>query len=129
MKKLKKKVSLMENRPEMPTSPFAKFFKFENPDTYKELDKVISEKEGVMNISAFMDQYVRGKRFQHTGHQYMEVKELIKLYWARNPEISMSELVGLFHTVLSEIQLINMRGAEKIADAAAQKIIDENGGR
>lgn len=75
-------------------TPLSNFFKFNNPETASAILQTISQYEGVLLPG--MDKYINNAHAKTSGQLLYDAKYLIKEFWRRHENLSLSEIKGLF---------------------------------
>ena len=109
----------MEKKKERSNHPFP-FLEFKNPETNKEIYKIISQNEGILIEN--IDKYLTIAHAKRKGALLIEVKTLLKDWWRKKTgTLALSDFAGLVDLALFEIKV----EIEQVGELYKKKMIEE----
>ncbi len=83
-------------------NPLDSFFKFKNKETGEAILKILNSHEGILEDKA--GKYLNFAHSRVKAQLFVDVKFVVRRFWADHPELPFSDVLGLFNMVLMDMQ-------------------------
>lgn len=106
--------------------PLFNYFQLKNIETAKEIERVISQYEGVLPDK--VEKYLADAHSMVKGLLFYRAKDAIKQFWLDNRHLTLSDVKGLIDLAMDDIQRDFLGKADKLTENL-KRIQDSTEGR